>query len=709
MKGPKCNTVVMYVLIVLFMQSKVAWSELTEPLPITMIPGVYWKEIREALVYEASIPLMYKSKWPGVDVAHLNLPEASGFCDKSQSDIQCMLHSWIFQVDKNFEKQLKWINASIDLGTRVPFRSSKTRTARSVNFVGKFAHWCCGIATIKQLKPLISNEKSMSQFEQVLSEQVSEAFAELDNVNLNMKNFSDQVGKTFAQVIDVGINITKVLDKYQKQLFTEGQEINAKSYSLLQISAHQVIRQLQTVQLIARLEILSQCRENKVPNSIITVDKLKSDLDKVAEALNEDGYELVIPADETTKYLKLEIADCIISGENILINLRIPIRKRGAQWTLYEPIVVPFAWKSNTCTIKSDISFLAVNKDQLISIQGPGARDCQPNNNLLCYLPRYPADVGSGSMCPIKMFKGATIGQLSSVCVFNCITGNEPQVSQVDAFTYVITNARGRLNLNCRYSQNSSFEITRNQSMGALELKIPCDCELQVRSQTLVTQAYPCQAREMTSQVIHVIPAAWSKLKSLKISREELQSANKFTTLQECLNEEWPSEIPHFNFSILEHRVPQAPQLIFTREEIDVYSLLSTIIHTVFVLLLLLIIFRNPYLIGLGLAGQTARAESIIKEQYQEKIMSDVVIVISTVLIFICLVLGVKLLKTFCTGCKRCRSDVITGSATKPGDEGVSQLPRGIPLVEVDGKELRVNLEWYDPKDNSGKREVNER
>lgn len=97
-----------------------------------------------------------------------------------------------------------------------------------------------------------------------------------------------------------------------------------------------------------------------MPTTIVSLSKLKSDLLSLTNSIQEDGYELIISVDEVTKYLKLEIADCIISDDNILVHLKIPIKRQGSQWRLYEVLAVPFAWENKTCTIQHAAPFLAV-------------------------------------------------------------------------------------------------------------------------------------------------------------------------------------------------------------------------------------------------------------------------------------------------------------------------------------------------------------
>lgn len=92
----------------------------------------------------------------------------------------------------------------------------------------------------------------MSEYGKGLELQVEEAFAEID-VTLGMTVYIRQMEQTFARVIDVGANISKVIDRYQHNMFAPNLKADHKRFSLLQISTQHVIRQIQTVQLISRL------------------------------------------------------------------------------------------------------------------------------------------------------------------------------------------------------------------------------------------------------------------------------------------------------------------------------------------------------------------------------------------------------------------------------------------------------------------------
>lgn len=686
---------VRYWLLFVYVYREINQALSAEKMPISVTTGVYWKPIDQAIVYEASVPLVYKSTWPSVDQAYLRRPESSGFCKENTNDPQCMLFSWVLQVDKTIGNQISWLNESIceEAENTSPKLS---RVERSVHFIGNFAHWCCGIVTSRQLKPLFTNEEKLSRFEQGLDVQMEEAYAEMENITFNMKQYSTQVGSTFARIIDVGINITKAMDRFQRIVFQEESKSDHKSYSLLQVATHHAVRQIQTIQLITRLEILSQCREGKVPNSVISISKLKSDLIILEKAILEDGYELVVPITDLSTYLKLQIADCIISGNDIVVHLKIPIRKGGSQWRLYEPLAVPFAWGNSTCTIQQGAAFLAVDEDRLMTIQGTATQDCQPFENPLCYVPRYAQDAASGSLCPRKIFVGATIQELSSVCVFSCVPGGAPMVSKVDDITYVLTHVTGMLKLKCRYSGNTTIHVSE-RGLGAVEIKVACDCQLIFNSQVLVSEAYPCHKLPAVSSAVHIVPAAWSKIKTLKLSAQRTHAANTFETMGECLNELWTTEVPHWNLSFnhkRNHGVLTEPQLLLQGMEHEAYSTVSAVLHVVYFVLVTIIVFRNPHLIGFGV-GIPVRADTgdltFRTERFLYDISVCVVTLICTVIIYVCL-------RKWWNAWKRSQAKIagevaLVARRNLSKDEG---LPRDLTLAEIEGRELRITLEWWE-------------
>ncbi|KAG8269850.1 hypothetical protein J6590_098477 [Homalodisca vitripennis] len=546
--------------------------------PISVVTGVYWKEIKSAEIYEASVPLVYKTAWPGVDIAYLSRPKGVGFCNGVMNDPECMLFSWAAVVNKEIGARVTWLNRSLsETADNFELFSGSKRDKRSLHFIGNFAHWCCGVITKKQLRPLYANQERMNVFEQELHNELQEAYAEMDNLTINMNSYSQEVSRTFSQVIGVGVNITKMIDRFRTKVYVADQKNNHKTYSLLQLNALHSIRQLQVLQLVTRLEILSQCREQKIPNSIISLSKFQGDLLKLAASIKDDNYELVIAPEEVTKYLKLEIADCMISGSTIIVNVKVPIKKRGARWKLFELMAVPFAWKNSTCNIHHDVTYLAADNERLMSIQGSATHDCQPYINSLCFIPRNAGDAVSGSLCPRAMFRGATIQELSKVCAFSCAQGRAPIVNRLGEEMFVLTHVSGQLKLECRHGSNLTLNIPEDRRPGALQIKVACDCKLMLNEEVIVFENYPCYKKIPVSEIVHIVPALWSKLKTLKVSSRNTYSSSTFTTLDECLDESWPTEVPHWNMTYARTQVETKPPLIVTGHNEGIWPIVYTL------------------------------------------------------------------------------------------------------------------------------------
>ncbi|KAG8290009.1 hypothetical protein J6590_092324 [Homalodisca vitripennis] len=582
--------------------------------PISVVTGVYWNEIDSAEVYEASITLVYKTTRPGVDMAYLSRPKG----------------------------EVAWLNKSLsETADNFNLFSEIQQHKRSLRFIGNFAHWCCGVITGKQLRPLYVNQENLNLFEHQLHNDLQEAYSEIDNLTFSVSSYSQEVSRTFSQVIDVGVNITKMFERmFRTKVYVADQKNNYKTYSLLQLNALQSVRQLQVLQLVTILEILSQCRERKIPNSIISLSKFKSDLIKLAASVRQDDYELVITPEEVTKYLKLEIADCVISGSTIVVSIKVPIRKLGARWRLFEVISVPFAWKYSTCSIHHEVTYLAADNKRLMAIQGSTTHDCQPYKNALCFIPRYAGDAVSGSLCPRVMFIGATIQELSSVCAFSCVPSTAPILNRVEELVFILTHISGQLELECLHGENQIIDIPENGRPGALQIKVACGCKLLLNNQVIVYENYPCYKRIPVSEIVHIVPALWSKLKTLKVPSRNMYSSSTFTTLDECLDESWPTVVPYWNMTYaVTHRDNRLPLMV-----------------------VLILVFISCWV----LARWCCRWRN-----------------------------------------KRSTEEVpMAGHRETQDNDG---LPRRMPLAEIDGRELRITLEWWEMDKTIDKRELQDR
>ena len=219
--------------------------------------------------------------------------------------------------------------------------------------------------------------------------------------------------------------------------------------------------------------------------------------------------------------------------------------------------------------------------------------------------------------CHKRLFEGATIQELTNHCVFSCNPGNRPLVSQVDDETYAVTHASGIMEIKCRHGNVlKKFQTPHVGQPGALEIKVPCDCSLSVNNQVYVSETYPCISETYVPKLTHVIPASWSKLKSLRLSPFQAHTSTKFETFAECLDHDWPTKVPHMNISFSGRERFDADNRRFKiwHQRSQSFSSLTAISNGILVVLVSIIIYRNPQLIGIGLI-QPARAEGIVNEE----------------------------------------------------------------------------------------------
>lgn len=125
-----------------------------------------------------------------------------------------------------------------------------------------------------------------------------------------------------------------------------------------------------------------------------------------------------------------------------------------------------------------------------------------------------------------------------------------------------------------------------------------------------MAEAYPCCKKPTESEVILIVPAAWSKLKTLKLSPQHTHAASTFETLDECLDSMWPTQVPHWNlsFSGRAHSYNPPPTISLPRPEHEMFTLVSTVVHVLYFIIVSIIVLRNPHVVGIGY-GVPARAE----------------------------------------------------------------------------------------------------
>ena len=118
--------------------------------------------------------------------------------------------------------------------------------------------------------------------------------------------------------------------------------------------------------------------------------------------------------------------------------------------------------------------------------------------------------------------------------------------------------------------------------------------------------------------------------------------------------------------------------------------------NLVYLIIVSIIVIRNPHLLGLGAQGIFVRGESSKFEvEYMEKLIVDVLFVVLIVVVF---VLGWQLSMKVIRYYRKRRANQQVELATLSGPPKDDDLPRDMALAIVDGRELRITLEWCELK-----------
>ncbi|XP_063222968.1 uncharacterized protein LOC134531226 [Bacillus rossius redtenbacheri] len=261
------------------------------------------------------------------------------------------------------------------------------------------------------------------------------------------------------------------------------------------------------------------------------------------------------------------------------------------------------AGKNNTCHLEHEPNFLAVNNEQLVTIQGRNLLDCRPLEDSLCFVPRFSGDAMGSSLCPKALFQAVTAEKLGELCAYRCHSGTHLKITQAGPERYFLTNPVGKLEVQCLVNKNQTLFLAAADRPGAVDIEVPCDCRFYMNDELKINELYLCDFLSKAKfQMIREIPAAWTKLKKLKIFPLTASSHTVFPSLEDCLDEDWPSVIPYLNLVV--SRSFARPEELQLRDPVEVVSFLLKHLQSISLFViggtLLLIVVRNPYLVGIG-------------------------------------------------------------------------------------------------------------
>ncbi|KAF5285232.1 hypothetical protein FQA39_LY16731 [Lamprigera yunnana] len=121
-----------------------------------------------------------------------------------------------------------------------------------------------------------------------------------------------------------------------------------------------------------------------------------------------------------------------------------------------------------------------------------------------------------------------------------------PIISEINSDTFVITHVKNETIIQCPEEKIEISDEAYNQP-GALQVMLSYQCSLVVNSKEVISSRFPCTSEGVNPELIHVLPAIWSNLKTYVIKPTKHETI--FKNMTECLDANWTRSVPHLNLS----------------------------------------------------------------------------------------------------------------------------------------------------------------
>jgi hypothetical protein len=286
-------------------------------IPIKITQGVYWKELTHNVVYESSAPLLYEGYFPPYDLQMENNKLADVACDVPPSD-WCKFATWLDTVDKNIAIEILKCNTNYHSDLHSDDTNIINRQKRGIDFIASVLNFCCSVATESEFKSLYSGQNQLAQKIEDIKLRIHDDHIDLLSVSEKMEGFTHSMR---LAITGMQQNFSIYQRNLLKNINAADTQNNKYFYSLFQATERIARRLYETINLIRRKDIISDCRNKHIPASVIPAHILKHDLQLLRNKTLPNKYDIAIPINELTWYYKLKIAECQISQNKILIKL----------------------------------------------------------------------------------------------------------------------------------------------------------------------------------------------------------------------------------------------------------------------------------------------------------------------------------------------------------------------------------------------------
>ncbi|KAJ3640269.1 hypothetical protein Zmor_003578 [Zophobas morio] len=120
---------------------------------------VYWRKLPNSITYEASIPLIYTTKWETGDNAGHSSTSLMD-CGENGKSLNCQFVKEIERLSNLYDGERSMLRQLIEgqIG-----REQGVRRKRALDFIASSFEWCCGFATQHKFKKLAAYEQQLAE------------------------------------------------------------------------------------------------------------------------------------------------------------------------------------------------------------------------------------------------------------------------------------------------------------------------------------------------------------------------------------------------------------------------------------------------------------------------------------------------------------------------------------------------------------------
>lgn len=518
--------------------------------------GHHFQERTDYIPYEAIIPAIFTTTIltkPKVDpwTTESNLSDCSETQDLCtiQNNLATLHNLIIDQINSNY------------LNTELSNQSfSETRSKRGLLFLQNFFEWCCDLANKQQISNIYENQKGIEEHTNKIIDSVGTQYQDLVKTTTNLNNFTKNV-ENLAVKVHKGFTIVK--NNLNGMKSQHNKNILQHIYATIQQSwSHILYNYIQDKQ----REIIEKCNQNLLSQNLVNPQNLTTTLKQLQVDAKLKQLKLAIPLSKLYLYYKLKLTHCTIFGSTLVAKVHIPLINSNIEGEVFRTINTPLIWKNKICSLhmEENIIFKTSKYTKVISTSD---KNCNEHSYPLCKIPRITITANNMQLCLHMILSSASFDKLQQNCHFIC--ENQPKypiITELLPNKYLITNIQQELNLVC--PDDTSSKLLPATAIGTIQINIPCDCQLKLENLILITTVRPCGKEENTTNIINLIPASWTKLKTIKLFPLRKGIKHEFDNLSEILDSNWTFNNPTFEVT----KLKKMEHLVLPNTDFDLFG-----------------------------------------------------------------------------------------------------------------------------------------